>query len=656
VGKIFGLTIKNRLIISFAIILLIPSIIIGWTSYKTSTDNIDEQITMSAAETTKLLNANLDAFIKPQISNINYLAEGITAESYKGGNLTLQEGILSPFFSKHPEIATIFFGSKEGLFINAPEKKMPADFDPRKRPWYQAAMGQMGKVAITSPYISKTTGDFVVGIAKVVKDGSGVIAAEVRIKTIENVTKQVHIGKEGYAFIIDKDRKVVVHPTTKPVMEMKGDFVDKIYQSKTNSFDYTLDNKLKKMVFTTNQLTGWKVAGTLYQDEVATEAKPIFYKTVLVLLIAIILGVALVYFIITSITKPLRFLVGASEKIGQGDLTKVIEVRSNDELGQLGSSFNTMAKNLRELIEQIGTNTEQVAASAEELTANAEQTGKATEQIAITIQEVAAGTDKQMESVEESSQRIGELVNEVQHIAENAQRATVSSADTSERASEGERNIQLAIGQMKTINDTFGNLSESVKTLGDRSNEINQIIEVITNIASQTNLLALNAAIEAARAGEHGKGFAVVAEEVRKLAEQSSESAHQISHLIAGIQDETNKTVQSMENASNEVNEGIGVVDLAGASFSQIQQSVNEVANQISQISAAVQKISSGTDQVVHSVHGISEVAQIAAAGTQNVSAATEEQLASMEEISASASALSDMADELHQAIGKFEI
>jgi methyl-accepting chemotaxis protein len=410
------------------------------------------------------------------------------------------------------------------------------------------------------------------------------------------------------------------------------------------------------MVFTTNELTGWKVAGTLFTDETIEAAKPILNKMILVIVIAIIVGLAVAYFIIASITTPLRSVVSAAEKIGQGDFRELMEVKSNDESGQLANSFNIMTNNLRSLIGKIVLNTQQVAASSEQLTANAEETSKATEQIADTIQEVAAGSDRQIVSVEESSSQIRELSSEVGRITHNTETVTVSSEKTSERAKEGEKSINMAIEQMSTINDTFSNLSSSVKTLGERSNEINKIIDVITDISSQTNLLALNAAIEAARAGEHGKGFAVVAEEVRKLAEQSTQSAQQISELIAGIQDETNKTINSMDHASNEVEQGIGIVHSAGQSFSEIQLSINEVGTEIEQIKSAVGKISSVTEQVVHSVTTISEVAEIAAAGTQSVSAATEEQLASMEEISASANALTKMADELQEAIGEFKV
>ncbi|WP_047153853.1 methyl-accepting chemotaxis protein [Aneurinibacillus tyrosinisolvens] len=654
--NVFSLKVRSRLIISFLVVLLIPSLAIGWSSYNTSRDKIDVQMTMSSSEAVKLLNSTVDRFIEPEIQNIDYLADRITVGTYKGQEPILRTDILAPFVSKHSEISNIYVGSTEGLFINAPAMKMPEGYDPRQRPWYQEAIKQKGNVIVTSPYISKTTGDFVVAIAKAVKDGSGVLGCEVKLETFAAITKQVKIGTEGYAFILDKGSKVVVHPTTKPTEQLKSDAITKMFQSDSGQFDYVNENKAKKMVFSTNKITGWKIAGTMFSDEVKKEAAPIFYKMILVLFIALIVGVIAVYFIITSITKPLKSLVHGAERIGQGDLTEVIEVKSNDELGLLGNSFNQMAANLREVIRQVGDNAEQVAASAEQLSASAEQTGKATEQIAVTIQEVAAGTDKQTQSVEESSRTIGKLATGVQRIADNAQHVTASAADTSERAEEGAKNIQLAIEQMNAIGNTFSELSDSIKVLGERSNEISQIVQVITDISSQTNLLALNAAIEAARAGEHGKGFAVVADEVRKLAEQSSNSAQQIAQLITAIQEETNKTVQSMDHATKEVVEGIGVVNLSGESFKRIQHSVSEVAGQIEQVSSSVQQISAATEHVVHSITLISEVAEDAAAGTQHVSAATEEQLASMQEISASAASLTNRAEELQEAIGKFKV
>ncbi|WP_391120896.1 methyl-accepting chemotaxis protein [Psychrobacillus sp. L3] len=399
-----------------------------------------------------------------------------------------------------------------------------------------------------------------------------------------------------------------------------------------------------------------KAASTASAKSVKLFKSGVLFVTVLSIL-ATIAGIIIALVISRMISNPLIKMGKSAEQIAAGDLSaNDIVIKNRDELGDLSKSFNTMSRNLRTLIQEVGSTAEQVASSAEELTASAEQTSTATQQVANNMQEVAIGVDKQVQSVEESSQTINKMSLGAQQIASNAQNVSNTAIEASKKASEGRVVINAAIQQMNSINETVNGLGSVIKGLGEHSNEIGKIIEVITEIAEQTNLLALNAAIEAARAGEHGRGFSVVADEVRKLAEQSGESAQQIFQLISTIQEETNKAVQSMESATNEVDEGIAVVNSAGQSFEQIQGSVDEVNKRIKEVSSAVQQMSAGADQMVDSMKLISEVAENSASGTQEVSAATEEQMASMEEISFAADTLSKMAEELQTLISKFKV
>jgi methyl-accepting chemotaxis protein len=163
--NLLSLTVRSRLILSFILILLVPSLTIGLTSYQTSKNKVDDQMTMASSASVQLLNATIDRFIEPEMQKIDFLADQLTSATYKSPNPTLQTGILAPFQEKNAEISSVYVGSTEGLFINAPAKKMPDGYDPRQRPWYQQAMEQKGKVIITSPYVSKTTGDFVISFA-----------------------------------------------------------------------------------------------------------------------------------------------------------------------------------------------------------------------------------------------------------------------------------------------------------------------------------------------------------------------------------------------------------------------------------------------------------------------------------------------------------
>lgn len=420
-------------------------------------------------------------------------------------------------------------------------------------------------------------------------------------------------------------------------------------------------DELKATLESTNALLG-EIGDYLetYADDLDTSitasVKTSNMIVILVILVALVLKVAMGIGIGRMIVRPLKELETLMVEAEQGDLTVEGKYRSKDEIGVLTTYFNSMMARLRELMRQVNDTSEQVAASSEQLTASAEESTKASEEVAHTIQEVAYGAERQVEGTKESQRIVEEMAGSIHLIASNTQEISTNAIETSQKALEGNEAIQSTIQQMGSINSTVSQLSSVVEGLGERSRDIGNIIEEITNIATQTNLLALNAAIESARAGEHGKGFAVVADEVRKLAEQSAGSARTIAQMIALIQEETQVAVQSMQQTTNEVTDGIEVVNKAGESFAQIRTSVDDVANQLQSVSAAAQQISVGVDQVLQSEQALAEIAEEAASGTQNVATSTEEQLASMEEIAASAESLAHLAVDLQEQIEFFKV
>lgn len=476
---------------------------------------------------------------------------------------------------------------------------------------------------------------------------------------------RIKVGTTGYVFAIDSKANEVMHPKLegKNIWDAQGGIGKMIAETKNGVVEFKWINPGEKAardkiaVLKYFEPWDWIISVGSYTEEFNGEANSIKYQLYILLAAEFVLGFVVAWFFGSRLIGPLQTIGHVMQQLGQGNLHNRLEfTERRDEYGRLAKHFNQALESLSLLIRKVADTSLQVASSSEQLTASAEQTGKATEQIAFTIQEMAVGSEKQVQSVEESVETVNDMSTGIQQISSTAQNVSGSAIHASNIASSGNEGIQTAIQQMNSINQTVNGLSEVVKGLGDRSQEISKIVEVITDIANQTNLLALNAAIEAARAGEHGRGFAVVADEVRKLAEQSAQSAQQISQLIASIQEETDKAVQSMGKATKEVVSGIGVVNVAGDSFEQIQKSVEEVAAQIQDVSAGIQHMAASADLVVKSIHTIAEVAETSAAGTQNVSAAAEEQLASMEEISASASALAKMAEELQTLVGQFKI
>ncbi|PSL42594.1 methyl-accepting chemotaxis protein [Salsuginibacillus halophilus] len=392
-------------------------------------------------------------------------------------------------------------------------------------------------------------------------------------------------------------------------------------------------------------------------DETLAEAGQTILLVSIISIGAVILAVVAGVLISNRIARPIISLSHAASQMADGDLTaEKQQLKTNDEINDLNEAFETMKANLRGMIGRIATGAQSVAASSEEMKASADETSSATQQITESIQEVAGGADRQTQQTSEAQATSQEINEGMSQIAETVEHVSQSSLHAGENASNGVKVIDDTVEQMESIDAQSEQLVQKVSGLSKQSEQIDEIISMITSIAEQTNLLALNAAIEAARAGEHGKGFAVVADEVRKLAEQSNQSAQEVSSLITQIQEGINESVEMAGGGREAVQSGLKHVGEARQEFTSISSSIQDVTGQIQEVVAAVEEMSAGTDTLNTAVQTTAEEASSTSSYAENVAASAEEQMASMEEVSSAADSLSEMAEDLEEEVQKFKI
>ncbi|MBY0012552.1 methyl-accepting chemotaxis protein [Paenibacillus typhae] len=369
-----------------------------------------------------------------------------------------------------------------------------------------------------------------------------------------------------------------------------------------------------------------------------------------------VLCIAISIIISRLITKPLKELQALMKRAEEGDLTVTAAYTSNDEIGQINQSFNSMLISLKRMMQGISESTEMLSASSQEMSASAEQTARASQLIAEASGDIAAGFEAQADSIirtTASVQTMAEDIAAVEHSSNDMAELMTGAAASTGYGAEAVNGI---ITRMSEINASVAATQAIVGNLGSLSEEINTIITTINDIANQTNLLSLNASIEAARAGEHGRGFAVVAEEIRKLAEATGHSSLKVTEIITDIQQQTSSAVDSMTAGSELVARGVAQSEAVALAFAEIQSAIESAVRQTERIRIAVEHVSGESQSVTEAMEQVGEASRKGAEDVQDASAATREQLSAMGEMSMSAQYLATLAEDLQKELARFKL
>lgn len=338
--------------------------------------------------------------------------------------------------------------------------------------------------------------------------------------------------------------------------------------------------------------------------------------------------IGVVFFVLEMLFSGLHKLVEAVDSVEKGDLTVRAEVQSDDDIGRIAKAINKTLDNLSSIVKRTQSVSSQMASAAA--------------QISQTVETQASGASEQAASISQTTATMEELTQTTREIAKNSRSVFEATEDALQFAEKGKSSVLLTVESMNEIKEETKHSAERISNLGEKTREIGNVVNIINEIADQTKILSLNAAIEAARAGEAGKGFSVVANEIRKLAENVTESTDEISKIMEDIQSATSSLVVATEDGLKNVVKGTNLANEAGNEIKNIVSKIEHIADSSKQISVATQQEISATDQVAQAMREISVVSQQSASSSK--------------EISSSIGLLDELARELQSEISRIKV
>ncbi|AIS16897.1 chemotaxis protein [Pseudomonas rhizosphaerae] len=595
------MNIKQKLTWGFAVIACLPVIVVAVLVVFNLREAARAEFVDSSGREIRQIDNGIKQFFDGISQNVEYLAKDprIVAardlKNYSGADapqIPLTENnqrlleIFDGFAKTHPSTAYLSMGMSDGGYASWPNDPKIANYDPRQRPWYKAAMAAPGTTVRTDAYYWAADDVSLIGTVHSVTDTAGqvvgVVGLDVSLKQMTELVKNIKLGNSGYLMLIEANGNVLVDARDaqhnfKPLAELGGNYAE-LARHGDGATQIEIDGKVYMANIVSSSGLGWRFIGLIEREEVMAQASNLTW------LIAAIAAVLAVVFAIVGasfagvIVRPIRGVANGLQEIaeGEGDLTRQLKVQGKDETAALAGWFNQFVGMIAQLVQRIGTASSDLQAAAAD-----------THEVARHMDEVAG---RQREAVELVSTAFNEMVATANEVARSCGQAATSADNGYQEVHDGQQRIGEATTCVLKLSSELQQSTETMQLLQQDSKNINSILDTIRSIAEQTNLLALNAAIEAARAGDQGRGFAVVADEVRALARRTADSTGEIDGLLGNLARRTQVITQQMQGSLQVSQDSVECIQQARDSFDKIRTSVDSIRDQNNQIATAAEE------------------------------------------------------------------
>jgi len=657
--------VRNRLIISFISISIVPLILVGIFSFLLSKNSINSKIRDYSSQILNQVEKNISS----ELNSLKDLTLDITTLRELQENMRIIRDVNSQNKALAERqirdiLVSRFINNNSISFVRiVPDNYTPIELhklvylnDEAIESMKNLIDENSRSAVITS---LKINGEHILVVSRVIYDYRsnqkiGYFFMGIKDENIIDLYKDVNLGDKADIFIIDTEGRYVSNKVKENLGEYyeEIDLVDKIETDKeSGAVNFNKHAVIYKKISGTN----WILVGKIPFSYINSESNQIRLSIIVFILLFILISIFLSFIISTSISKPLNKIKNLIGEAKKGNLALNAEDNGKDEITDLITDFNQMIESIKKLINQVRDSSKKVIESSKLVRKSANQSHISARQISEVINQVAMGSVDQAEEIGISAESINDLALGINVVEDNMKIVSNVADKTKTLSYNAIEVVRLLNNKAFQTNEASEKVIEDIDDLSENMKEIERIIKTMSLIADQTNLLSLNASIEAAKAGDAGRGFSVVASEVKKLASQSKDSTKDIKNIIMNILNKTKRTKEVAYKANSAVSEQLEIVKKTDESFREINESMRNLMECVKEVSESIKKVLKSKEEAAESIENISAISEETASIAEEVSATTQEQTSASEELSNLSEELEKAAKMLSDAISLFK-